>query len=413
MTGLKKIPVEELRHGMFVAQLDRPWLGTPFLVEGFLVTNDKEIRAFKKHCKHVFIDESRGSLDQQADVSDSASSEAVRRHASLKNSFPGKALKDYEDTKQFSEEIRYAESVYKDFDQGVVKIFDRCRSDQPLELENIRGAVEGICESIVRNPDACMLLHRLSKRDDYSYNHAIGSSIWAAAMGRQIGLPEEDIKSLAFGSLLCDIGKLKVPSSILNKPEALSDWEFEIVRTHVEQGIELVSNCTGIDEAVLEMVTHHHERHDGHGYPNGLKGDEIPVFARIAGIIDCYDAMTSDRPYSSGLSPSEAIRILNHRRDIDFQASLVDEFIQAVGIYPCGTLVELSSGEIGIVAAEYRTRRLRPKILLVADREKKKLETHSYLDLMEVTEDDRGRPLEILRSLEPAAFDFDLTALLD
>lgn len=409
---LTKISVEELRHGMFVAELDRPWLGTPFLVEGFLITNDKEIRAFRKHCKHVYIDEARSDLETLGTEAGSSPDDASGNGAARARMFPGKALKNYTDSRGFKEEIHEAQTFYQDYEKGVVKLFEGCRNGQPLELGHLKGAVEGICESVVRNPDACMLLHRLRRRDDYSYNHAIGSSIWAAALGRQLGLPEEDIKNLAFGSLLCDVGKIKVPSAILNKPGNLSDWEFEIVQAHVEQGVELVRGCRDVDQSVVEMVAHHHERHDGRGYPDGLKGDEIPVFARIAGIVDCYDAMTSDRVYAAGISPTEAVHILNHMRDKDFQAELIDAFIQTVGIYPCGTLVELSSGEIGIVAAEYRTRRLRPKILLITDPDQEKLAKPVYLDLMEVTEDARGRPLEIARSLEPGAFDFDISGML-
>ncbi len=162
---------------------------------------------------------------------------------------------------------------------------------------------------------------------------------------------------------------------------------------------------------VLAMVSYHHERHDGSGYPEGLSGDRIPIFARIAAIVDCYDAITSHRSYARATSPSIAIKKLYEWKDIDFQAELVEEFIQAVGIYPAGTLVELSSGEVAVVIAEYRTRRLRPKLMVLLDSEKQPLLDVRMIDLLHQKETEDGRPLDIVSSLEPEAYGIDMTAI--
>jgi hypothetical protein len=152
------------------------------------------------------------------------------------------------------------------------------------------------------------------------------------------------------------------------------------------------------------MMEFHHERHGGHGYPRGISGNDIPVFGRIAAIVDCYDAITSRRPYAPAMSPSHAVKKLYAWRDIDFDAELVEEFIQAIGIYPAGTLVELSNGEVGVATAGYRTRRLRPQLLLVLDRDKKPYAEPRPLDLLTVTHEQDGKPLEIATSLEPGSF---------
>jgi HD-GYP domain-containing protein (c-di-GMP phosphodiesterase class II) len=162
---------------------------------------------------------------------------------------------------------------------------------------------------------------------------------------------------------------------------------------------------------VINMVAHHHERHNGTGYPEGLAGEKIPVFARIAAIVDCYDAITSHRSYARAVTPSAAIKMLYDWRDVDFQAELVEEFIQAVGIYPAGTLIELSSGEVAVVVAEYRTRRLRPQVMVLLDAEHQPLAEVKMIDLLSQTHTEDGEPLDIVTSLEPEAYGIDMAAI--
>jgi hypothetical protein len=159
------------------------------------------------------------------------------------------------------------------------------------------------------------------------------------------------------------------------------------------------------------MVAHHHERYDGSGYPKGLSRNQIPPFARIAGIVDTYDALTSNRSYAQAVSPSDAIKLLYEARDEDFQAELVEAFIQAIGIYPAGTLVELSSGEVGVVVAEYRTRRLRPKVMLLLDADKRNLPNAKVIDLQEIATAPGARMVTIKKSLEPDAYGIDLASV--
>jgi HD-GYP domain-containing protein (c-di-GMP phosphodiesterase class II) len=195
----------------------------------------------------------------------------------------------------------------------------------------------------------------------------------------------------------------------LDRP--LTEEEFAKVKEHVPLGLEAIKANGVMNQDVIDMVEFHHERHDGSGYPHGLKSDSIPVFARIAAIVDCYDAITSHRSYARAIPPSVAIKKLYEWKDIDFQAELVEEFIQAIGIYPAGTLVELSSGEVAVVAAEYRTRRLRPKVMVLLDADKKPLNDMRIIDLLSVKETEDGKPLEIVNSLEPDAYGIDMTAI--
>jgi len=204
---------------------------------------------------------------------------------------------------------------------------------------------------------------------------------------------------------LFDAGKLQLDKDLLNAERPLTEDEFETVKSHVQLGVEAIQKGGVMNRDVIDMVSYHHERHDGSGYPEGLSGDSIPIFARIAAIVDCYDAITSHRSYARATSPSIAIKKLYEWKDIDFQAELVEEFIQAVGIYPAGTL------EVAVVIAEYRTRRLRPKLMVLLDCEKQPLLDVKMIDLLLQKESEDGTPLDIVSSLEPEAYGIDMTAI--
>ncbi|MEE8057022.1 MAG: HD-GYP domain-containing protein, partial [Pseudomonadales bacterium] len=280
-----------------------------------------------------------------------------------------------------------------------------------FDMVKVKQAVEPMINSISRNPDACIWLARMKAEDDYSYHHSLSCSIWSVALGRQLGLPKSDLRSLAIGGLLFDVGKLQVNKEIMTSNRRLSTEEFEQIKQHVPQGVEALVNSGVINQDVLDMAAYHHERFDGRGYPNGLSGNDIPVFARIAAIVDCYDAITSHRHYAKALPPSQAIKMLYEWREIDFQTELVEEFIQAIGIYPAGTLVELSSGQVAIVVAEYRSRRLRPQVMILLDQNKVPISDIVLIDLMTETQTVDGKPMEIVTSLEPESYGIDMTAI--
>jgi len=206
------------------------------------------------------------------------------------------------------------------------------------------------------------------------------------------------------GTLLCDIGKLKLSHDLLEKTEKLTEEEFNLLKSHVDLSLTELSNSVGVTQEVIDIVASHHERFNGQGYPNGLSGNEIPIMARIAAIADSYDAMTSQRPYCEAKSPVIAVKELYELRGDEYQPELIEEFIQAVGLYPAGTLVELSSGEVAVVVSENKMRRLRPKILKLLDGNKKPISNSAIINLMDTTVDDEGNSIEIIQSLEPGSY---------
>lgn len=421
-------PVADLEIGMYVAELDRPWSETPFFVQGFYVDSPEDIDSLRSHCEFVFIDvyRTRKNSERRTDrtyAHKSASSPlqlapshppqgsnvgAVPFRARAADIpaqlFPYRKLKKYADEVSLVEELPRAKRAYADLGAALGVMMDEFQRAGVLDVSGVGACAGPVVDSILRNPDACVWLARLRDEDGYTYRHAAGACVWAVALGRQLGLPRVDLQRLALGALLFDVGKLRIPQVLLTKRERLTRGEFELLKSHVDFGMELLRNTGVLHRNVAEMVQHHHERHGGHGYPGGLKGEAIPVLARIAAIVDCYDAITSRRPYAVPISPSNAVKKLYAWRDIDFQADLVEEFIQAIGIYPAGTLVELSNGEVGVVLAGYRTRRLRPDLLLLLDREKRPFADPRPLDLFTVRQDLDGKPLEIATSLEPGAY---------
>lgn len=402
-----KISTSELQLGMYVSGLDRPWLETPFLLQGFKITSRDEIQRLQKYCQYVFIDTQKSS--QQTLVGKRPVTNRPRK--TTQQIFPGRRLKRYQDSASWNEEYPRAEAAVLALSEAIDGVFDQVAAGGALDVIKVKKSVDPMIESISRNPDACIWLARMKQQDNYTFQHSVGASIWAVALGRQLGLPKSDLRSLAVGGLLFDIGKLQVNPELLIAQRNLTDQEFEELRSHVGLGLDMIRNSGLMNQDVLDMVAHHHERYNGDGYPGGLSDDAIPIFARIAAIVDCYDAITSHRSYARAMPPAAAIKMLYEWRDIDFQGELIEEFIQAVGIYPAGTLVELSSGEVAVVIAEYRTRRLRPRVMVLLDADKQPLMEVKMIDMLSQETLDDGQPLEIASSLEPEAYGIDMTAI--
>ncbi|OGT36330.1 MAG: hypothetical protein A2W28_07530 [Gammaproteobacteria bacterium RBG_16_51_14] len=394
---------------MVVCDLDRPWLDTPFLLQGFCIKTTGEIETLKKYCKYVYIDAS------------TRSSVVPGRHAA---SVPGHITKTgnspkpdavfftpsepvYKDSISVKEELVTAINVHRDLTARFEELFKSIGSDKTVDIRRLEAPVTQMVESILRNQDACLFLTTLKGINDYSYGHCINSSILATTFGRYLGLPREDLTILAWGTLLFDIGKVKLPAELLKKQSSYTDDEFTIIKKHVEYSAQLIREMKEIPEEAVEIALTHHERFDGNGYPLGRKGPAIPAFGRIAGIVDTYDAITNIRPHAQPLSPHDAIKKLYQWRNTAFMEELIEAFIQCLGIYPIGTLVELTTGQVGIVISQNRTRRLRPKISLVLDSRKISYGISPVIDLIRETEDDNGNPLGIKNVLVPGSYGID------
>lgn len=421
MLDTLKINTVDLDIGMFVSGLDRPWLETPFYTQGFIIESPTDIDRLREYCEYVLVD-SRRSRQRGPALGRKARSTIVHRDKAsrkphdrprvpVERIFEGRPIKAYQDDSGWEEEHPRAKEALNTLVVDLNDIFEQVSDGGKLDVIKLRKSVDPIVDSISRNPDACLWVARLKQHDEYTYQHSLGAAIWSVSLGRQLGLPRHDLRSLAMGCMLMDVGKLRVDPQLLNAERELSVEEMAEMYGHVSYGLEILEESGVLNQDVIDMVAFHHERYDGTGYPDGLTNDDIPAFARIAAIVDTYDAITTKRSYASPISPSEAIRLLYKSRDAEFQAELVEAFIQAIGIYPAGTLVELSTGEVGVVVSEYRSRRLRPKVMLLLDADKKPLAETRMMDLNSEL-DDKGDPaLSITKSLEPDAYGIDLSTI--
>ena len=247
-------------------------------------------------------------------------------------------------------------------------------------------------------------MSRVKSRDAYTAEHCLRVAIFTVAFARFLGLPDEDLHVAGMCGLLHDLGKLHVPDHILNKPGPLNCEELAVMKNHTHFGYELMKSDPALDSIISDVSRHHHERIDGRGYPDQLEDWQISRFARIVAIVDAFDAMTSDRCYRDGMPSSDAIRVLFQNRGTQFDAEMVEAFIRMVGIYPPGTLVELSTGEVALIVAVHPGKKLQPRVEVLLDADKAQVEPR-LVDLGELQENTR---IEIAHPLPDGAFGLSL-----
>ena len=400
----RKVSSFDVKIGMYISNLDRPWLDTPFLIQGFTIRDDEDIVALQQHCEYVYIDTEQGIEADTYMESDPITTGNTYVDDFLEG---GKQKITYAAATDEFQEIPAAEIALENATLKVANIMDNLRVGDNLDMHAVRNAVEPVMESMVRNSDAMLWLSEMRIKDAYTYSHSIDNCSLAIAFGRHLGLYKEDMRTLAMGCLLMDIGKIKVPESILNKPSVLTRDEFVEMRKHVWYGMDILRKTPGVSEGVKIIVHGHHERFDGSGYPDGLAGKDIPVFARIAGVIDTYNAMTNNSPYRKALAPHTTLQAMYNWRNKYFQDELVEQFLQCVGVYPTGSIVEMSTGEVGMVIAQNKSERLKPRLMMLLDEHKVPYPGPKIIDLQTQLHDQSGHEYTILHSLQPGAYDIN------
>lgn len=385
--SLLEVPVSSLAPGMYVAGLDRPWLDSPFAVQGFFVHSQEDVDYVAQHCAYVYVDPRRVShKPPPAHPARRARTPAPESTSSIKN------------------ELRRAEADLSSASETMERVFRQIRTGAHLDVAVVRSAIRPLIKSVLRNSEAAAILIRLKKKGDYLYGHSLAVSVWSAILGKHMGLARPQLERLALGAALLDVGMTRVDDKLAVSPEPLDDAGRAEVRKHVAAGIKLLKQSGNVDEDILTMVATHHERHDGSGYPRALSGQDIPLFGRIAGLVDSYDAMITARPHASPRSTFEAMQELSDAKDELFQGVLVEQFVQAVGLFPTGSVVQLSSGEIGVIVQQNAVRRLRPKIVVVLDPQGNRLEKLSVIDLAKYSTGHSAKTdLWISKELEPGA----------
>jgi HD-GYP domain-containing protein (c-di-GMP phosphodiesterase class II) len=408
----KKVDVRDVQIGMYIAELDRPWLETPFMFQGFELESKAALNKLQELCRYVWIETSQG-LDyvppkrggahaaiarmEQLANEDEEIKQIVRRLAAETRQ-PAGQRKPYADQTTFEEELGHAKEIEADMRNAVRESFQEIKRGKPVDL-GLAGKVVGrMVDSIVRNPDALVCLSQLKEVSEYTALHSIRSCILALAFGRHLALSKDEMNVLGLGALLHDIGMVKVPEEILEKRGGLTEQEFRTMTQHVPWGLQVANESGGLPPGAAEVIAQHHERGDGGGYPYKRAQTAITPAGYIGAIVDVYDAVTSDHIYKTGLSAEEALKRMYEWREKDFSAHMIEEFIRCMGIFPIGSLVELSTGSIGVVITINRARRLKPKVALVLTAAMTPYSARIVTDLLEHT-DGQGREIKISRVL--------------
>ncbi|HWQ39120.1 MAG TPA: HD domain-containing phosphohydrolase [Burkholderiales bacterium] len=396
-----KKTIDELKPGMFVLELDRPWLDTPFPLQGFLVQSPEDIETLREYCEYVFIDPLREQIGANT---------ARLRAGPLASLATGKdarvplGVQSYPIERSVEEELPSAKVAYDSAIETLTQIRNSIERGRALDAEAVSRLVEGLVGTIVSNPDALMLILRMRKEAQPAYVQAMSVAAHMLAFGRHLGLPIPELALLGMAGLLLDVGKLRLPRELVDKKQLLSRAEYALMKRHVQYGEDILRQTKGTPERVVEIVAQHHERENGSGYPRGLRGTELTVYGRMAGIVDCYRELTFGGPAGTAVSPYEAMEVIHGWGGKFLHPVLVEQFTQCIGIYPVGSLVELNTGEVAIVVAHNRAYRLRPRLMIILDPHKREYPAPKSVDLMHAPIADAGVPYEIKRALEPGMF---------
>ncbi len=522
---------------MFVSDLDRSWLDTPFLPQGFLIENNEQIRQLQEYCKLVLIDWDKStqglqtakppstgkaepvrhdsttppstsfshtpdSADQTSITNRSATESVTEKPADVqapvalnakdavseptelghltltsttpqniskylhatsetqikaelpttysgkikdffkfksdsadksgtqKNSFdsdqhpttleevqivnvkrpgfipPNVDLTIYNDARPIEDELAPAGKAYALTEKVLDSIVQDIRSEKNLDIEEVEVVIQEVVDSMVRNPNALMLIMRLRQQDNVSYGYGLQTAVYLIALGRHIGLPKDFLERLGITGLLLDIGNIMLPSELLQKNDRLTLDEFEIIKGHVRLGLEILEEMPNLHADILEGIAQHHERENGSGYPAGIFKGEISLFGRMAAIVNSFTALTHTRFHTKAVSAYEALKSISTMSGEYYLDSMVEQFIQTIGIFPVGSLVELSSGEVAVIISQSKVRRLKPRVLIISGPDKAQLSHPAALDLLYQPETTAA--VHILRGLPTGAFDLNV-----
>lgn len=357
---IKKVRVDQLQPGMFIHDFNCGWLNHPFVRNSTKIKDEQFIKKIVGHgIEELYIDTSKGS-----DVLNAPNKEEAKipPQPEINNMVEEKPI--IEERVPIQEELVKAKEIKEEAKQVVKDIMDEVRMGKEIKTEAIEPVVDKIIDSVMRNQDALLSLGRIKKVDEYTYVHSMSVSVLMISFGRRLGFEYEKLKEVGIGAMLHDIGKMKVGSGLLACKSQLSDEEYHLMRMHVEYGRTILEETKGISDSAFLLASQHHERVDGKGYPDGLKGDEITLFGQAAAIADVYDAMTSKRCYQRRFQPTDVLKKLYSWRN-NYNPKLVEQFICCIGIYPVGSLVRLESGLLGLILSPGEKGLLYPVIRII------------------------------------------------
>lgn len=495
-----QIPADSLQCGMYVAELDRPWFDTPFLLQGFRVDSQIELETLRRYCRYVYVDPVRsdvgladairraeltddpferpseagpseplrfdtvlddrslrqerparpvrirsdvkisnqtrerfrrfikatavasdaaaarsslvdrtfgwlrGLLGQDPDSDEVRASLAQARNA-IRGQLPPEArLRRYADRASIEDELPRAREAFANASRQLRAMTACVRERRAPDVHEFGRAVDEVVDSMIDNPDALLWVARLDDDERDTSAHGLRVAMYLVALGRHLGLPRRELAHLGTIGMLADVGKTLLPQALLEKPGMLTPSEHNVVKEHVRLGLEALHRDMRLAQPVEQGIAQHHERLDGTGYPKGLRGEEIGVFGRMAAIADSFAALIAVRAYANASAPQDALMNLYEWAGTSFDEPLVEQFVQAIGLFPVGSLVELSTGEVAVVLAHNRVRRLEPRVMVLTGADKSPTAAPFERDLLARSKDHERGPVRIVRGLADSAY---------
>ncbi len=430
----KKIDVKSLTRGMYISRLDRPWLETSYPIEGFYIQNMEDIQNLSALCRFVYIDIDLSKLHLDISQLDNdlasnlsrlsiqsieeiqlttpagTSAEKLQSHIQKRKSLRRDNFL-YVEKIPFEKEFKTANKLYETLTQTADEVLTQVASGQYFDTEQVNQTAATMVDSMIRNPDAFLWLSRLKAKDTHTHNRSIRAAIWAIAFGRHLSLTKNELTDLSVAVLLANIGKARLPRELLEKSEHLEGAERSVYQKHVSISVNLLKKIGMFSTGTIATIASHCERYDGTGYPRKLSGDKIIFPAQIAGLVYYYEKITNQRNNNDSLDATRAMEHLYSLRDSKFQADLVEEFIQSIGIYPAGSLIELNSREIAVIVEQNAQYRLLPRVMILRDCDKNPVDTLKILDLSTL-ETANGIAPKIINSIPLGSFDIDSDEIL-
>ncbi|WP_417344454.1 HD-GYP domain-containing protein [Ferrimonas sp.] len=384
---MKIIPIEQLALGMYVESIpDHPSLS--MVQKGYI--QDPSVLGVLRNLgvERIIIDPSKS---KQAPASATCAAAKVKAPA------PSKA--------SLKSELPRAKKLLNQAKKLQSRLMSDVKLGQKIDLQPVNAMADEFIGSVFRNPSALACLRLIKDKDDYLLEHSLGVTILMTLFARALGISGTTLHQLCVGSLLHDIGKVRIPEEILNKPGKLTPEEFEVMKSHAAHSRTIIAATPGISKVSLDVAAMHHEKLDGTGYPMGLKGEQISMAGRMVAICDIYDAMTADRVYHKGMAPTLALKRLLEMTPHALDKNLVVKFIQTLGVYPNGCMVELASGRVGIVMETQDRKPTKPLVKVVYN-----LKSHTHVMQSEIELEKHND--SIVKAIDPRDYKLDLTNYL-
>lgn len=398
-----RIEANNVQMGMYVSALDRPWEESPFLLQGFIVSSRKVLSKIQSLCEFVYIDSAQSidieNIKRGTPQVSKEKEDPKNPYRESKKPLPVKSNRYESRPRMSNTEMRLARESYQNVQNSLTAVFKGVSENASVEPETVIKASNTLVSSAVAYPSALSWLALIQRQNNKVYDHALRASTWALLCGRHIGLDQQDLKWLAIGTMIKDMGQLrrkKSGSQVMTAEEA------------VDESIRL-AKMSKMHKEVISIISCHREKFNGTGKPKGLVGEEIPLLARIASIATAYDlALNPLNRTRTAMSSSEASRFIYGQRGRAFQDELAIQFIESLGTYPLGTILQLDTGEVAVVVDQDEKYRLKPKVMIITDDAGQPIKKKRVISLASDVSESTSPTAKILKDISTESFNINM-----